>query len=1057
MDIKNDWNRISNDYNRLNTSQSNMKLNYLEINNDNVITGADIVNIGCLCNNHSTNNNLVMTQFWNMPDTIINNVTNAKKIINQYYWTEKQNINNNSVVKKKGGLSCKTNSSNNYAFNDSIKKVMTPNVNFFKNIDVTSYMTDFSKPLQANTAIDLFGYFCPSESGDWSFTIAPSDGKLTFSSLWITSDNAVYDYTNNNTDIFPGDKNTTFTTTLIKGEYYGIRLQFANMTNAPTTNSLLNVKSPSGQLIKGNIDGSELFVTLMNNDGSVYNKQLVYFAFTQNINNLFNCFFIEPPSEKNYQSIKELKVNLPLQLKTLNVPISISYSGNETVTNNNSTPIQIRLPVGVKIEVVKSKWGILKPATTIYYTPLTVPATGHVQAAVNSVVGDANSSEPGKTVNYSLLPYDYPSSKVIQEKHTKEMDLSSDVTDKVKTLVNNNSLQINAPYTDLFGDPTATYMLAENYVKELQVQYTYNSAVDQSAISTPFIYLNNRGLAKIGYVWDGINCESDYTFDTTYNACGMMCTYKIVMDNSGKLCIYDGSNMVTSKDLPTIMKIDIQKCIVNPEWVVNPNNKSFLNVNEKLGTGGVDKLVSPNGKFQLYFSGNQLVFEYCLDPNKSTNVTKVADDTVNLHYTTSENIDLLGYQIYYLYRLNTRGISGQRFMSKTNGSENKLYFVPPFPSSNNILKFDSFETKNSIYPLSFPMDNNPNYTVISQNVTDNSVCSNSCISSPTCDHYFYLTDKKNNNFCLLDNKNIANPVYTNTNISNIQSSSLNKKNYYLNTTCGSLPNKKIQQVSNNIYDDGEVMFGDLAKNAPNLTYYCGLPDYQNISTDIKNIYEKGSESTHGLEYKESLISVITEIIAILSSSSPNIQSVSFTLNELISKLTGHTDVVTILSEVLKLLQNGDKAGALVKLKILQQSMQGGAKKENFTTNDQQFYMNSPHKITDHSNINYLKGMSTTFGGLENTIGDNRMRINNVIGKYVDLSNNMGNDANYKFTGPDSIIPNKYVAKISERPESTMNDAVKRDLEIIAVQQNTLYTVAAIATASLIIMTIFVLK
>jgi len=549
MNINNDWNKISNNYNELNSWQSNRQLNYLEINNDSTVTSSEIVNIGCLCNNHSTNSKLEMKQFWNLPDTIINNVTNAKKIINQYYWTEKQNINNDKVIRKKSGLSCKTNSSAKYAFNDSINKTLTPNVNFFNTVDVTSYMTDFNQPIQANTAIDLFGYFCPTETGDWSFTIMPSDGNLTFSSLWVTSDNAIYDYTNNNLDIAPGAQNTTFTISLIKGEYYGIRLHIANMSSAPTSNSLLSVKSPSGKLIYGNTAETNYFVTLTNNDGTVYYKNLIYFAFTQNTNNLFNCYFIEPPGIKNYETIKALKVNLPIQLKTSNVPISISYSGNETVTNTNTTPTNIRLPIGVNIEIVKSTWGILKKATTIYYTPSTVPATGHVQGSINSVVGDTNSSEAGNTVNYSLLPYDYQSSKIIQVKNTKEMNLSTDVTDKVKTLVNKNSLQLNAPYTDLFGDPTATYLLEGNYVKELQINYTYNSVVNQADITTPFIYLNNRGLAKIGYVWDSINCESDYTFDTTYNACGMMCTYKLVLDNSGKFCIFDGSNMVTSKNL----------------------------------------------------------------------------------------------------------------------------------------------------------------------------------------------------------------------------------------------------------------------------------------------------------------------------------------------------------------------------------------------------------------------------------------------------------------------------------------------------------------------------
>ena len=971
--IQTDWNTVNSTYNTLNSGLSDLKLNYLEINNDKHITNPEIVSVGCLCNNKTTNMGLKMTTHWTLPDTMINNITNAKKIINQYYWNEKQHLSHN--VMSKPGLSCKTNSSDAYATSTSI-----PNVLFFNNIDVTSYMTDFTQPLQSKTAIELFGYFKPTQSGDWTFAIAPSDGTLTFSSLWINSDNAIYDFTMNNDDIAPGAANPTFTIHLIAGEYYGIRMQFANMSATPITNTLLSITSPDG---KSNPDSYSL-VTLTNPDGSVYYKQLMYFAMIQNTTNtsLYNCYFITPPSPDNYKTIMTLKVNDPIQLQTKNVPISLTYSGDQTITNTNGTSTSVTLPPGVNITIKAATWGILTPATTVYYTPQSVPATGYVQATTNSVVGSPDSSEPGQVVNYSLLPFNYPSTKITQKRNTKVMQLSTNVKDKVQQLVNKSSLQIGGnDYTEIFGDPTSSYSFEENnYPLQLQIEYTYNSIVDQSAITAPFIYLNNRGFAKIGYTWGGISCESDFNFDTTYNQCSMQCSYKLVLDNSGKFCIYDGNNMVTSKDFPALMGVDITQCIVNKEWLANPNYVRFRSVNEKLGEGGVNELVSPNGKFMLFFTGNQLVIEYCLNPNKSTSTVKITDNSVNFHYTTNLNIDQLGYQLFFLYRLNTRGLSGQRFLSQVNSTNNILNYVPPYPNSNNIMKFDSFESKNGLYPLGFPVTDNPNYTTISQNVTDDSVCNKSCVNSPTCDHYFYLTDTKNINYCILDNKNISNPVYTDTSISNVQSSTLNKKNYKINTTCGSLPNKKFQEVKNDLYNDGALSFVDLAKNAPNLTYYCGLKDYTTKGGVIKNIYDNGSV----------------------------------------------------------------------------QGFQGGSDKMGFS-NIENFTDNSPYKVVDQSNIATLSQMSGNFASKENKIADNNLQINNTIGKYVDLSNNLGSHMNYKFTGADAVIPNKYSAILSSRPEATFNDGVKRDLEIITVQQNTLYTIAAITTASLIILTIFVIK
>jgi hypothetical protein len=1010
MSIQSDWNTVNSTYNTLNAKISDLKLNYLEINNDSYITSPEIVSIGCLCNNHSTNLGLKMTQFWNMPDTIINNITNAKKIINQYYWNEKQNISNPNVISRKPGLACKTNAAAHYATNSSVSQKLMPDVRFFSKTDVTSYMTDFTQPLQANTAIDLFGYFIPNMTGDWTFSIAPSDGTLTFSSLWISSDNAVFDYTMNNVDIVPGAANPTFTISLIQGECYSIRLQIANMTASPITNPLLSVVAPNGNLISGSgVGGIDLFTTLTNGDGSVYNKQLLYFAMLQNATNtsLYNCYFITPPAVDNYNTIMTLKTNDPIQLQTKNVPLSLTYSGDQTVTNTAGTSTSVTLPPGVNITIKSATWGILTPATTVYYTPQTVPATGYVQATTNSVVGAADSSEPGQTVNYSLLPYNYPSSKIIQQRNTKVAKLSTDVKDKVQQLVNKSSLQIGgSDYTTIFGDPTATYSLAQSYPLQLQVEYTYNSVVDQSAITAPFIYLNNRGSVKVGYVWGGINCESDFNFDTTYNPCGMQCTYKMVLDDSGKFCIYDGKNMVTSKDFPKLMNVDTAQCIVNEEWLTNPNYKRSLGVNEKLGEGGVHELVSANGKFQVFFSGNQLVFEYCLNPNKSTSVVKIADNSVDMHYTSNVNVDQLGYQLYFLYRLNTRGLSGQRFMSQVTSTDNILNYVPPYPNSNNIMKFDSFESKNGLYPMTFPITNNPNYTVISQNVTDDSVCNKSCVNSPTCDHYFYLTDKLSNNYCILDNKNVLNPVYTDTSISNVQSSTLNKKNFKINTTCGSLPNKNFQSVTNNQFNTGAVSLTDLAQNAPNLTYYCGLQGYQTATNVIHGIYDTADPSSR-------------------------------MTNTTVSNPTVNPKAPITSTPFSKTIRTGTH-------------MAGFSNMENFTDN-------SPYKVVDQSNISTLSQMSGKFGALENKIADNNLQINNTIGRYVDLSNNLGMDMNYKFTGPDAVIPNKYVATLSSRPEATFADGVKRDLEIITTQQNTLYTIAAITTASLIILTIFVIK
>ena len=48
---------------------------------------------------------------------------------------------------------------------------------------------------------EYFTYFCPNQSGEYTFTVQ----LMNLYYLWISNDNAFYDYSTNNADI---DKNT---------------------------------------------------------------------------------------------------------------------------------------------------------------------------------------------------------------------------------------------------------------------------------------------------------------------------------------------------------------------------------------------------------------------------------------------------------------------------------------------------------------------------------------------------------------------------------------------------------------------------------------------------------------------------------------------------------------------------------------------------------------------------------------------------------------------------------------------------------------------------------
>lgn len=309
------------------------------------------IEIGSMCEDEYRLNTGTLTshQKWNVDDTLESGFLNAQRLYNKIKFDEDTLIRSDEI-EKRSGLALKIKEAQGF-FDD--------NANYFSDVDYSSLQTDFNVKIKSLSAIELFGYFTPDVTGQWTFQIP----TLYINNLWISNDHALYDFTKDNADISKvrGSGMTGKSTKLFlkKGEYYSLRLHLCNTEKTAFNGPLLKITSPSNQSYTENKD-FQFFNTLISN-GEIFMKKLFYFGFTKNQNaNGYQCHFVDSTSG-NYNVISNLKSNLPLIIVNETLPTALNYVSNpynEQARLND--PVNVQTPIGSQIQVQQSRWGLDK-------------------------------------------------------------------------------------------------------------------------------------------------------------------------------------------------------------------------------------------------------------------------------------------------------------------------------------------------------------------------------------------------------------------------------------------------------------------------------------------------------------------------------------------------------------------------------------------------------------------------------------------------------------------------------------------------------------------------
>jgi hypothetical protein len=170
----------------------------------------------------------------------------------------------------------------------------------FTNLNsATNGKLNINKP--ATYSIEWYGFFKPSTTGIWNFTLSSDMSGVCF--LWI-GDIAINDYEIANSSIAGSN---IFSLNLYANNYYPIRIQYGNQLYNTSNNFSLSITGPA------KIDGIPFLCALYNNDGSLFEKKVLYYTLNEitpslTSKGLFNCY-VNDPSDNNNNKLLKKNVN----------------------------------------------------------------------------------------------------------------------------------------------------------------------------------------------------------------------------------------------------------------------------------------------------------------------------------------------------------------------------------------------------------------------------------------------------------------------------------------------------------------------------------------------------------------------------------------------------------------------------------------------------------------------------------------------------------------------------------------------------------------------------
>ena len=317
-------------------AQNNYKYIKVRHTDPNKLTKTDLVEIGAFSKQEDgQGNNLNLVQKWNHADDLDTIIRNAHNISNRKKFYELKEIANGTISKQPNML-MRSVDFNKYKNASSFIK------------ERANFTTASSMTIQADKMTEFFGYFHVPENGTYSFRI---NGDKYF---FYYEDAALYDYSE-----------ATASLSKISSQHSGQNvinnLFFKAGDLIPIRIHINGVGTDFFSITKNNVGlkYNDVFVHLKKG-GSYYNKYLMYFAFqpSKNKDDKYDAYFIDNDESNSYNSnvssIEAMKSNLSLKYHKIEIDVPITFTSN-SISKTSETEINANAPEGAKIDTTGSK------------------------------------------------------------------------------------------------------------------------------------------------------------------------------------------------------------------------------------------------------------------------------------------------------------------------------------------------------------------------------------------------------------------------------------------------------------------------------------------------------------------------------------------------------------------------------------------------------------------------------------------------------------------------------------------------------------------------------
>ena len=668
-------------------AQNNYKYIKVRETDPNKLTKTDLVEIGAFSKQEDgQGNNLNLVQKWNHADDLDTIIRNAHNISNRKKFYELKEIANGTISKQPNML-MRSVDFNKYKNASSFIK------------ERVNFTTASSMTIQADKMTEFFGYFHVPENGTYSFRI---NGDKYF---FYYEDAALYDYSE-----------ATASLSKISSEHSDLNLInnlfFKAGDLIPIRIHINGVGTDFFSITKDNVGlkYNDVFVHLKKG-GSYYNKYLMYFAFqpSKNKDDKYHAYFIDNDESNSYNSnvssIEAMKSNLPLKYHKIEIDVPITFTSN-SISKTSETEINANAPEGARIDTtgsklfydddLKNKVSTTKPYTSgnnIYHEQYDsqsgyyITETNGTKKAVFDVIMRLDDRRRGGN-NY-LVQF-----KIVASYFTFKI---KDKENKLK--LNKKKKNNKDEWTDLF-----LFNTNEKYKFEISWKGNINFSFRRR------YKVKGRWWEKDRWAWGrmenftfGINNTKESNAKSLNGIFNITQTRTIRKGNDILTYTEDSLSSLTQEQKEKDIKADVKPTFdstgnikmsefddVNPAPDYN-RKENFPPKNKKLTTEYTYELDNPQGmKNRSVYVNNkgQLVYGYTYDgKTTSSNITNF---TGNLSCNDPDNCN---YSV---------SISDNGTISVYNNSHqqvgNPINYLPDYIDSNQVLANDNWKilTKNSL-------------------------------------------------------------------------------------------------------------------------------------------------------------------------------------------------------------------------------------------------------------------------------------------------------------------------------------------------------------------------